>query len=149
MGKALLITTDNEIKEVEIDFDNDEENKVNKQIREYIGNDCEYYEAIPSYFLNHTYNLTAYPTRHRIGVCLLIDEEGKLRNLNENLTATFLYTSYEPIAGNALLVAVGYNKNDDIDYVSFPKKFLPFFKNVLDKIATSIKKNIEKFSKED
>lgn len=141
MDKVILITPERTLKEIEIDFENSNDNSVNKTMKEYIGNDCRCYEIVPPYFLHNMFQLSAYPTTNRpYGFLLVIDEEGKFKDNKENEIATVLYgNDNDNIVGNALLVSTKKTASGEVDFCGIPSEWL----NIIEKVLAKAKKVLE------
>lgn len=95
MSQIIKISSNGQMELIEWDEALSYEEK-NRKIVSYIGNGCEYYELV---FAKRLADLAK---GHYV---LLIDEEGKLKENNINVIASYLYGNmmYPEIVGNALI----------------------------------------------
>jgi len=105
MGQIIKLTTDNTMEIVDISFDAGD-SSFNRKIHELIGNNCSMYETIPPRLVNSLTRTDIYPTNHNpIGVIMLIDEDGRLKDNKTNFLATVLTDfSFGDIVGNAIII---------------------------------------------
>ena len=139
MGKAILITTKNEIKEVEIDYSLDDM-EVNNKLRKFIDEDCEFYQTLPPNVISEMFRFPTYPAnKSAIGVIMLIDEEGKLNDLPINPIATYIY-GYDIIVGNALLISTKANEYGEIIFCGIPDDYIKKIQRCLNSFVNAVNK---------
>lgn len=95
----------------------------NERFREYIGNGCDIYERVHPKRLYTEFNCSGVPDRKRPGIAIsmLVDEEGRLKDNEINVLASYLYGADihgQPIVGNVLFVGEKYDEDRELCFCS-------------------------------
>lgn len=144
--KLIRITTDNEISTH--DFPEGNYAEQNKVLRDLIGNDCRIYERVTPERLYTELNMAKHPTKVS-GQCvsMLVDEEGLLKDNEQNLVGSYLYKTDRygfPIMGNILFVGEKWG-GDGIDFCGIDDSVFESLKLQLDYVVDAIKEITEVF----
>ncbi len=114
----------------------------NKVLCELIGNHCDIYECVEPKRLYTKLNMYNSPiTVAGRCVCMLVDEEGLLKENEPNLVASYLYETdihQNPIMGNVLFVGKKW-VNDGIDFCGIEDSICQSLENKLKNIVYKMK----------
>ena len=110
--KLIRVTTENKIDMFEFPTGTIQEQ--NEKLRELIGQDCELLEVVKPRGLYDHIRCSADPESGN-AVCMLVDEEGLLKDLKYNYIGSLFYDRWLIIAGNVLFVGMERGMDGGID----------------------------------
>lgn len=146
--KLIKISTDMEL--TVHDFPDGDYAQQNEILRGLIGNHCSIYEHVMPARLYRDLGMKDRPTKvPGQCVCMLIDEEGRLKESEPNLIGSYLYETDrhgQPIVGNVLFVGEEWG-SDGIDFCGIEDSVFKQLERELNNMIFTIKSTKETLGK--